>query len=189
MANRIAIFIDGAYLYRVLQDEFNGARIDFGALAKALAKESDLLRTYYYNCPLYQSDSPTEEQQRQYESQYNFFETLESLPRYTVRLGRLAYRGTSIEGRPIFEQKGIDMLLGMDLIQLATKHAIQEAVVLTGDADFVPALRAAKAEGVLIRLYHGIRPRDDLWREADERVQITDSLVDAVPYIPRFAEE
>ena len=105
---------------------------------------------------------------------------MERLRRYTVRLGRLAYRGNNESGAPIFEQKRVDILLGVDLVQLAAKQAIQEAILVAGDSDFIPAVIAAKSEGVLVRLFHGDRPHSDLWQEADERIQLTQSLIDSV---------
>ncbi len=180
MANRVAIFIDGAYMDYVLKEEFAGARVNYRALSEQLAGDSDILRTYYYHCPPYQSNPPTREERDRYSSQRKFFNTLDRLPRYTVRLGRLAFRGVDEHGRPRYEQKRVDILLGVDMVQLAAKQVIQDAVLIAGDSDFIPAITAAKSEGVLIRLFHGQRPHTDLWQEADERTQFTQEFVTAV---------
>ena len=180
MADRVAIFIDGAYVNAVLRNQFADARIDYLALSNHVAGEANILRTYYYNAPAYQSDPPTPLEHARYSSQRRFFRTVESFPRYTVRLGRLAYRGNDQAGNPILEQKQVDILLSLDIVRLATRQAIQEAVLVAGDADFVPAVAAAKSEGVLVRLYHGEHPHMDLWREADERTQFTQSLIDSI---------
>lgn len=66
------------------------------------------------------------------------------------------------------------------MVQLAAKQVIQDVVLVAGDSDFVPAITAAKSEGVLIRLFHGQRPHSDLWQEADERNQFTQEFVDAL---------
>ena len=60
MANRVAIFIDGAYLDNVIRSEFQNARIDYQALSERMSGDSDILRTYYYDCLPYQRDPPTE---------------------------------------------------------------------------------------------------------------------------------
>ncbi len=180
MAPRVAIFVDGAYLDNVLKEEFRGARIDYQALSNSLAGEADILRTYYYHCPVYQGDPPAPEESERYSAQRRFFTALERLPRYEVRLGRLAHRGSDQSGNPIFEQKRVDIRLGVDLVQLAAKQVIQEAVLVAGDSDFIPAITAAKFEGALIPLYHGTRPHSDLWQEADERAQFTQTLIDSV---------
>ncbi len=179
MANRVAIFIDGAYLDYLLRD-FGNPRLDFGALAQRLAGDSDILRTYYYHCPAYQSKPPTDEESRRYAGQRQFFEQLDRLPRFEVRLGRLAFRGHDQQGRPRFEQKRVDILLGVDMVLHAVKQAIQEVVLVAGDSDFIPAIEVAKNEGALIRLFHGESPHTDLWRLADERTRIDQAFVDSV---------
>lgn len=186
MADRTAIFIDGAYLDHVLKDEFDDARIDYQALFRYLAGEQDLLRVHYYHCPVYQGNPPTEDERTRYAAQRKFFSALERMPRCTVRLGRLAYRGKSRSGRRQFEQKRVDILLGVDLVLLSAKQAIREAVIVAGDSDFIPAVTVAKAEGVLIRLYHGVKPHADLWREADERIRFNQTLIDSVRLQPRL---
>ncbi len=180
LANRVAVFIDGAYLDYLLRDEFEGVRIDYRALSERIAGDSDILRTYYYHCPPYQGNPPTQDERERYSTQRRFFDTLDRLPRYTVRLGRLARRGVDHVGRPRYEQKRVDILLGVDMVQLAAKQNIQEAALLAGDSDFIPAITAAKSEGVVVKLFHGQRPHSDLWREADERTQITKDFIGSI---------
>ena len=186
MANRVAVFIDGAYLDHVLKDEFGDARIDYELLSKHLVGDADLLRTYYYHCPPYQGNPPTQDERDRYASQRSFYTALERLPRFNVRLGRLAYRGDDEGGRPRYEQKRVDILLGVDMVLLAAKQSIQEAILVAGDSDFIPTVSVAKAEGVLIRLYRGQKPHSDLWQEADERTRLTDSFIDSIRRRPRL---
>jgi len=180
--SRVAIFIDGAYLDYTLRDEFQCARIDYSALAKYLACGIDILRTYYYHCLPYQSPHPTEEEARRFGAAQKFFDTLRRLPRFEVRLGTLALRGRDETGQPIFVQKQVDILLGVDLVLLAAKHQITHAALLGGDSDFLPAISAAKAEGVLIHLFHGTvyKPHVSLWDACDERTPLTQDLIDSL---------
>jgi uncharacterized LabA/DUF88 family protein len=175
-----AIFIDGGYFDRVSRD-CGSPRIDFGKLSSVLAKPHELLRTYYYHCLPYMGPTPSEEDQTRYDNKQRFFTALTRLNRFEVREGKLEYRGTDKESeRPIFEQKRVDIYLGVDLVMLATKQRIHRAILVTGDSDFLPAIRAAKNEGVLIHLYHGTgpqQPHKDLWEEADERTVITPELL------------
>jgi uncharacterized LabA/DUF88 family protein len=175
-----AIFVDGGYFDRVSRD-CGSPRIDFGKLASELAKPDELLRTYYYHCLPYMSPVPTPEEEERYAGKQRFFSALNRLNRFEVREGKLEYRGTDREsGRPIFEQKRVDIYLGVDLMMLATKQRIHRAVLITGDSDFLPAIRAAKNEGVLIHLFHGTGPQQphrDLWEEVDDRTVITPDLL------------
>ena len=77
-------------------------------------------------------------------------------------------------------------MLGVDLVLLAAKQSINEAILVAGDSDFIPAITVAKSEGVLVKLYHGARPHSDLKQEADERIQITQGLVDTIRRQPRL---
>ena len=180
MPNRVAIFIDGAYLNRVIIDEFGAGRVDYAALSHRLAGDADILRSYSYDCPPYQSDPPTLEEQSRFTNRRRFFEALEHLPRFSVRLGHLARRGPDGFGRYTFQQKRVDTMLGVDMALLAAKHVIQEVILVAGDSDFVPAVAAAKSEGVLTRLVHGRNYHAGLWREADERVRLTQEFIDSV---------
>lgn len=180
MNDRVAIFIDGAYAQRVVADEFGGVGIDFGKLADGMANGANILRTYYYNCLPYQSRPPSDLDRQRFDNARRFYHALAMLPRFEVRQGRLEFRGNGADGRPIFEQKRVDIMLGVDLVQLAAKGHVQQAVLLAGDSDFVPAVAVAKAEGVLVRLYHGASCHIDLLREVDERVQLNQAFIDSV---------
>lgn len=180
MNPQAAIFIDGAYLQRVLSDEFGRAKIDFGRLAANTAGEAAILRTYYYNCLPYLSDPATAEQSRRHAGARKFYEVLDLLPRFEVRLGQLEFRGNDAGGNPMFEQKRVDIMLGVDLVQHAAKGHIQQAILLAGDSDFIPAIAVAKAEGVLVRLFHGGSCHNDLLREVDERVRLEQAFIDGV---------
>lgn len=177
--SRCAIFIDGAYLEFLLRDEFGRAPIDFSALVTRLTGNRDLLRAYYYDCLPYQSARPTEEERDRFARKQRFHQALSHIPRFEVRLGKLEYRGNQ-NGHPIFEQKRVDILLGVDLVQLAAKHQITEAMIVAGDSDFLPAIEVAKQEGVVVHLYHGARPHNELVMRCDERSRIDADFIEGI---------
>jgi uncharacterized LabA/DUF88 family protein len=58
-------------------------------------------------------------------------------------------------------QKGVDIKLGIDIASLALKRLVDRVVLITGDADFVPAAKLARREGldvVLDPLWNSISP-------------------------------
>jgi uncharacterized LabA/DUF88 family protein len=178
--SRIAIFIDGAYLQFVLKEEFHSPKIDFRLLAQKAADGREILRTYFYDCLPYQSQPPTQEEKERFGKKQGFFAALERNPRFQVRQGRLEFRGREASGKPIFEQKRVDILMGVDLALLAAKHQITDAGIIAGDSDFLPAIEAAKGEGVVVHLFHGSYPHRDLVAACDERVQILQPFIDSV---------
>ena len=101
-------------------------------------------------------------------------------PRFKVRLGKLEYRGNNPDGSPRFEQKRVDILLSLDLVQHAIKGHIGRAALLAGDSDFIPAVSAAQSEGVVISLFHGESVHTELLQEVDERLRIDQALIDSI---------
>ena len=188
MSGNVGIFIDGGYFDRVSRD-CGSPRVDFGKLATELARPDDLLRTHYYHCLPYLSPVPTAEEEERYTARQRYFSAMNRLNRFVVREGKLEYRGTDRESsRPIFEQKRVDIYLGVDLVLLAVKQRIHRAILITGDSDFLPAIRAAKNEGVVIHLFHGTGPQQphrDLWEEVDDRTVITPDLLNTFPLSER----
>jgi uncharacterized LabA/DUF88 family protein len=45
-------------------------------------------------------------------------------------------------------QKGVDMRIGIDIASLAYKKQVDQIVLVAGDADFVPAAKLARREGI-----------------------------------------
>jgi len=178
---RVAVFIDGGYLDRELDNKRQGHRIDYNTLVTNIVEQAGtdrkIIRIYYYHCLPYQANPPTQEQKEKFGRAQGFFRALQRTSRFEVRLGRLAFRGNRTDGTPIYEQKKVDLMLGLDLMSLAAKHIIDEVFIIAGDSDFVPAVNAVKKEGIIIYLVHGDSPHDDLLDEVDERIPITQDLV------------
>jgi len=178
-----AVFLDGGYLDKILRFDHGGKRIDFGKLASKMAEPDELLRAYYYHCLPYQSSPPTNEERTRYASMHRFVTALGFLPRFEVRLGRLAFRGTNANGEPIFMQKRVDNMVGVDMALLAGKGKITNLSLMSGDSDFIPSIEAVKREGILVTLWHGsfspnTRPSRELFEICDERQELTGDIVE-----------
>ncbi len=175
MDNRAAVFIDGAYLTKILDVDFGKPKIDLAKFSDLLCGDYERLRTYYYNCMPYQSCPPTEEERRRFAAMDKFVYTLRKLPRFEVKLGRLGCVGGE------FIQKRVDIALAVDLVRLSYGRLIGKAVVVTGDSDFVPAVEAAKDAGVLAILYYSPSSiHDELLSAVDESAIIDQSLISRV---------
>jgi uncharacterized LabA/DUF88 family protein len=194
--SRIAIFLDGGYLDKLSDEEF-GVRVDFSKLVARILStvqsktpdQLDLLRTLYYHCLPYQSNPPSLEESTRFSRKRSFFAALSALPRFEVRMGRLAFCGVDNKGKKIFQQKRTDLLLGLDFALLSGKRQITHTAVLAGDSDLLPAFKVAKDEGVLVWLFHGpkVSKKDgdstfaqELWQTADERCEIDMAFMQSI---------
>ncbi|UCG69597.1 MAG: NYN domain-containing protein [Thermoplasmata archaeon] len=172
--DRAVVLIDGGYLAKVLDSDFNRAKVDFLKLSEELCKGSDRLRTYYYNCMPYQHDPPTDEERRRFSAMDRFIYTLRKLPRFEVRLGKLGRIGGE------FVQKRVDILMAVDLVRMSWGRQIGKAIMVTGDSDFVPAIEAAKDAGVLVQLYYSRSAiHDELLMAVDDCFEITKELIES----------
>ena len=72
-------------------------------------------------------------------------------------------------------QKGIDMRIGLDIASLTFKKQVDQIVLIAGDADFVPAAKLARREGIDFIL-------DPMWKEiSDELHEHIDGLKSTCP--------
>ncbi|MGO1059357.1 NYN domain-containing protein [Planococcus sp. FY231025] len=89
-----------------------------------------------------------------------------------VRLGETRFRGwklkdyvqTKIERAsfneqiaddhfyPDFQQKGVDIKIGLDVAWLASNNLVDMIILVTGDSDFVPAMKFARREGIQVAI-------------------------------------
>ena len=180
-SNRCAIFIDGGYLEKTLKNEFDELRIDFEKLSEELAGSVQILRTYYYNCMPFQDDPPTQYQKELHAKRDRFMDRLQRLNRYEIRLGKLVKRACEKCLYVRYEQKRLDVLMDVDLVRLSATRQIDQAILVTGDSDFVPAVKVAKMDGVLVQLYYSRNSKsDELYDACDERFEISKELIEKV---------
>ena len=70
---------------------------------------------------------------------------------------------------PNFEQKKVDVMIGLDVAWLASKKIVDRLILVSGDTDFIPVLKFARKEG--IQVYIGSkqdkRIHDELLKHSD----------------------
>jgi len=163
MEERVAIFIDGSNFYHALKDNFGRADLDFEVFASKLCGERRLIRTYYYNVPVDQKREP-----QRYADQRKFFARLHQTPYLTLKLGRLVYRGDV----PV--EKGVDVWLATDMLNLAWKNVYDTAILVSGDGDFADAVEAVKELGKHIENAYTKKGLSQHLRQACDRLVVLD---------------
>ena len=179
---RYAVFIDGGYAKKVFA-VFGNPRISYAKFSEHVANSEERLRTYYYDCAPYVSSPPTPEERRRKGTFDKFKFALEKESRFQVKLGRLAKRHLP-NGSIEYEQKMVDILLAVDLVQLSVQHQIGRAVLFANDSDFVPAIQIARNAGTVVELYYhdSPRPHDELMAACDDRIYIDKVLIDKITH-------
>lgn len=76
--------------------------------------------------------------------------------------------------KPRIEQKAVDMKIGLDIALIAIKRLADLLIIITGDADIVPALKLARREGMQV----GLDPlRNPIQSELAEHVDFITSYI------------
>ena len=137
MTERVAIFIDGANLLHGLGQDFKRIDVDFEALTNKLLNGRALTRVYYYTALPSQQLNPD-----RYIKQQKFLNAIQKKPYFSVVLGRL-------EPRPggLYVEKGVDVAMSIDLLDLAYHNTYDTAILITGDGDFAKAVLIVQRMG------------------------------------------
>lgn len=80
----------------------------------------------------------------------NFIEKLQVEDHIAIRKGKIVYRGLDNQNSPIFIQKQVDMLLGLDIAHVAYNKLADRALILTVDTDIIPAMKTARINGLQV---------------------------------------
>jgi uncharacterized LabA/DUF88 family protein len=172
---------------------------------KGDADRKDLYRIFVYDCPPLEKKAQTPISKRAIDFGKSqtatfrnvFHHELKCLRKVALRLGRLQDRkswrikpaklGDLLAGRIAFaaltdadfvydvNQKGTDMKIGIDIASVSYKKQVDQIVLVAGDADFVPAAKLARREGVDFIL-------DPMWSQvADDLHEHVDGLRSTAP--------
>ena len=154
-------------------------------VAKACVCPSEVaLRYLYYDCPPYCGEArlPVSGETISFSGDDGWLKKLSSKELFAVRLGVLKFRGFTPKKIPIahstlrdddflpnFEQKGVDMRIGLDIAKFCETRAVERIALVTNDTDCIPAMKYARIAGmqiILVRLPNS-RPAPELLRHAD----------------------
>ena len=173
--DKAVVLLDGGYLDKINQLHFGKMKLDLLKLSDELCKpDCQRFRTYYYNCPPYQSKPPTEPEKKWLQGYRRYVSRLDKLPRFTIREGFLKMGSNGVPS-----QKLVDVWFACDLVRMCTSTRIDQAIIIAGDSDFVPAVNIANEEHVITKLlYYPGSCAPTLFDACDERVPITKDLFD-----------
>ncbi len=183
---RASVFIDGGYT-RVVTGKagfkYSPDYIEKLALA-CVGREESILRILYYDCRPYNGTQklPVSGTDHVFDGSAKWLADLAQRDLFAVRLGTLKFRGWEPKSIPVspetlkdddfkprFEQKGVDMRIGLDIALHADNRLVDRIVLVTADTDCVPAMKHARKSGLQV-----IIPRLGSQRLAPEIVEHAD---------------
>ncbi|EAH6422698.1 NYN domain-containing protein, partial [Campylobacter coli] len=74
------------------------------------------------------------------------------------------------------KQKGVDMKIGLDIATLANKHHAEKIILITADSDFIPAVKHARKEGIIVQLDPMRIPETQIKKGLLEHIDILSSV-------------
>jgi len=143
---RVAIFIDGNNFYHGLKKIYGNSKsymdFNFDEFIKFLAKDREIVNIFYYNAPLDISKNLGK-----YKSQQRFFDKIKRIPKFNLILCKLVKRKIKKTGEFYYTIKEDDIHMAVDMVEGATDDMFDIAIVVSGDGDFVPAVKAVQRKG------------------------------------------
>jgi uncharacterized LabA/DUF88 family protein len=166
---KTALLIDGGYARVVSKKAGKTYNPDYiERLAHACRAASvELCRILYYDCAPYSGtvNLPVSGTAKTFHGNSNWLNELAAKDLFAVRLGVLKFRGFVPRHIPIaantltdndfksdFEQKGVDMRIGLDIATYADRSSFDRFIVITADTDCVPAFKHARKSGMQVVL-------------------------------------
>ena len=171
-AERVMVFIDAGYLQACVRDQFQGRAVDLEKFVRRLVGKRRLVRAYYYTSKI--EKPPDEYWKDQQRDQQKYLAALAYQPFIEVRLGRLQF-GEGNRAR----QKGVDVLLAIDMLRFALKKNYDTAILVSGDGDFADIVKMVKDEGLKVETL--TFPKTRAWaltEAADLNLELTGEILD-----------
>ena len=186
---KVAVLIDGGHLRALARragKKYDPDYIEKVALA-CVDKNETLLRVLYYDCAPYQGavKLPVSGNPHTFAGSDHWLRELAAKNLFAVRRGVLKFRGfkpkkvpispsqlTDADFAPDFEQKGVDMRIGLDMANFCTAKSVDRIILASGDTDCLPAMKHCRIEGlqiVLVTLPKNKPAPELLWHSDIER--------------------
>lgn len=172
-SERVAIFIDGSNFYHSVKDTFqiHDSQINFAKLIETLRKGRLLIGVYYYNASLDRGYN-----EEIYWKQQKFFDELRRIPGFHVIPCRMRKMKKS-DGSYEFAVKGDDIHLATDMLSFAYENTYDTAILVSGDGDFVPAIKRVQKLGKKVENAYFSISRSDFLRNVCNSSVILDSTM------------
>ena len=162
---KAAVLIDGGFLRVIAKKSHKNYDPDFIEKFAHLCVSADesIFRILYYDCAMYSGTVrlPVSGTAQLFTANDAWLHALSHKDLFAVRRGVLKFRGfkpkktpvpsailTDADFEPIFEQKGVDMRIGLDIAAYSGNHSVDRIILVSADTDCVPALKYGRKAGL-----------------------------------------
>lgn len=166
---KAAVMIDGGHLRVLARRDGHNYNPDFieKFSQNCVVEDEKLLRVLYYDCAPYSGEVklPVSGETHKFDGNDGWLRDLASRDLIAVRRGVLKFRGykprripiaseklSDSDFKPDFEQKGVDMRIGLDMATFSTNRSVDRIVLVSGDTDCIPAMKHARIAGLQLVL-------------------------------------
>ena len=143
---KVILFVDGSNFYYGLKSIYSDTKklssFNFRKFGEILVGNRKLIRILYYNASL-----DFKENQEKYWKQQRFFEKIKNTEKVKLILSRLQKRKIKGSDKFYYFIKGDDIHIAADMLKLAYEDAFDTAILVSGDGDFVPAIKIVQEKG------------------------------------------
>lgn len=189
-----ALLIDGGHLrhaFKANEKDYSAENIETFANSCFETNET-IYRIFYYDAPQYEGElrKPISRDTVEFKASDTLLSSLAKLDNFAIRKGRLRFNGWKLKQRamnsgkdepilledrhfsPQFQQKGVDMALGLDVAAIAETGRVDQFMVVSADTDMAPALKYGRVHGmkaIIIKLEYNrsFTLHDELSRHSD----------------------
>lgn len=167
MTKKIIVLIDGGHLR--VRANFDGKKYDPAFIEsfahKCKSSDEEIFRILYYDCAPYSGTVklPVSGDPHTFTGSDKWLEELARKDLFAVRRGVLKFRGfkpkqtpvlpallTDADFKPDFEQKGVDMRIGLDIALYSERRTVDRIALVSNDTDCVPAMKYGRRHGLQV---------------------------------------
>lgn len=176
---KVIVFIDNAYLLRLKNHLFKEKfKYNLKNFVNSLAEKNKLIveKIFLYDAPPFQDKNPSLKERKKKED-YDRFVLLFRNEGIIVREGRV--QRLRVGDNLIYKQKGVDVLLGIDMIGISKEFPfVKNVVLLSGDSDFVPVIYKLNAQKINVILWtYFERKRDSPFSRSNDLIKSVNKYI------------
>lgn len=156
------------------KDTKNFIDFNFEKFCNLLGKEREIIDIFYYNATLDIRKDP-----EKYKSQQRFFDKLKKISNLNLILCKLIKRKTKEAQEYYYVLKEDDIHMAVDMVEGAADNKFDIAIIISGDGDFVPAVKAIQRKNKKVEnAYFSRTASSYLKQTCDKSIKLTKQLLD-----------